>query len=150
MEVFFVFTLLLIALHLCGIAAIIKYLSGVRNLAGLMVGFVSAYVFSIALDSIWAHCIGTEPLVIVPIIAGVVYGVGFYFAARKLVTRAIAARFAYFSIGLLALFAGFVGHRHTLPWPPQCWSCRSSCRLIITSTQPASRRPELESVDETT
>jgi hypothetical protein len=53
-------------------------------------------------------------LVIVPIVAGVVYGVGFYFAARKLVTRAIAARSAYFSVGLLALLAGFVGHRHNL------------------------------------
>jgi len=114
MEVFFAFTLLLIALHLGGISGIIKYLSGVRNGAGFLVGFVSAYVFSIALDSIWAHFIGGESLVIVPIVAGVVYGVGFYFAARKLVTRAIAARSAYFSVGLLALFAGFVGHRHNL------------------------------------
>ena len=114
MEVFFAFTLLLIALHLGGISGIIKYLPKARNGAGLLVGFVSAYVFSIALDSIWVHFIGGESLVIVPIVAGVAYGVGFYFAARKLVTKAIAARSAYFSIGLLALFAGFVGHRHNL------------------------------------
>jgi hypothetical protein len=112
MEVFLAFTLLLIALHLGGISVTIKYLSGVRNGAGLLVGFVSAYVFSIALDGIWAHFIGGESLIIVPIVAGVAYGVGFYFAARRLVTRPIAARSAYFAIGLLALFAGFVGHRH--------------------------------------
>ena len=93
-------------------------------------GFVSAYVFSIALGGIWVHFIGGESLVIVPIVAGV----GFYFAARKLVTRAIAARSAHFSVGLLALFAGSSDTGTTLLSPPQCCSCPFSCRLKPRST----------------
>jgi len=114
MEIFFVFTLVLMALHLGGTSVIIRYLSRIRNGAGLLVALVSAYVFSIALDNIWAPVIGGESLSIVPIIAGIAYGFGFYFAARRLVTRANVARSAYMLVGTLALFAGFVGHRHNL------------------------------------
>jgi hypothetical protein len=107
MEVFVAFTLLLIGLHLGGTSAIIRYLSKIRNGAGLLVALVSAYVFSIALDNIWAPVIGGESLSIVPIVAGIAYGLGFYFAARRLATRANVARSAYVLVGTLALIAGF-------------------------------------------
>jgi hypothetical protein len=114
MEIFFVFTLLLLALHLGGASAIIKYLSKIRNAAGLLVALVSAYVFSIALDNIWAPVMSGEALTIIPIVAGIAYGLGFYLAARKLATKRIAARCPYMLVGTLALVAGFVGHKHNL------------------------------------
>ena len=114
MQIFFVFTLLLLALHLGGTSAMIKYLSRIRNAVGLLVALVSAYVFSIAFDNIGAPVISGEALSIAPIVAGIAYGLGFYLAARKLATKGIAARSAYVLVGTLALVAGFVGHKHNL------------------------------------
>ena len=114
MELFLVFTLLLAVLHLGGASAIIRHVPWIRNSAALLIAFLSAYVFSIALDNMWAPVIGGTSLSIIPIIAGTTYGWGFYSAARKLVTRPAVARSAYFVVGSLAVFAGFVGHRHNL------------------------------------
>jgi hypothetical protein len=114
MEIFLVFTLLLAVLHLGGASLIVKHVSGIRNGTALLTAFISAYVSSIALDNIWAPVIGGAALSIIPIIAGTIYGWGFYSAARKLVTRPVVARSAYFVIGILAVFAGFVGHKHNL------------------------------------
>ena len=112
METFLVLTILLLILHLGGTSAIIRFLSGIRNGAALLVALVSAYVFSIALDNIWGPIVGSASLSIIPIIAGTVYGFGFYLAARRLATRPLVARSAYIVIGILAVIAGFVGHRH--------------------------------------
>jgi hypothetical protein len=137
MEIFIVFTLLLLALHLGGTSAIIRYFSRIRNVAGVLIALVSAYVFSIALDNIWATVISGEALTIVPIVAGIAYGLGFYLAARKLATKAIAARCPYMLVGTLALVAGFVGHKHNL-------AVGASILLLSISlpfeTQPASTR----------
>jgi hypothetical protein len=114
MELFLVFTLLLAILHLGGVSVIVKRVSGIRNGAALLIAFISAYVFSIAFDNVWAPVINDAPLSTLPVVAGTVYGWGFYSAARKLVTKPLIARSAYFLIGSLAVFAGFVGHKHNL------------------------------------
>src|SRR5207248_11357921 len=94
--------------------ALIRHLSWIRHGAALLIAYISAYVFSIALDNMWAPLVGGTSLSVIPIIAGTTYGWGFYSAARKLVTRPAIARSAYFVLGSLAVFAGLVGHKHNL------------------------------------
>jgi len=112
MVTFIAFTFLLLMLYLGGAAAIIRYLSRVRNGAAFLVSLFSAYVFSIAFDNVWGPVVGDLPLSLVPIVAGIAYGLGFYSMARRLATRPIAAKAAFFLIGGLAVLAGFVGHKH--------------------------------------
>ena len=61
MELFLVFTLLLAVLYFGGASAIIRYVRWTRNGAALLIAFISAYVFSIALDNMWAPVIGGTP-----------------------------------------------------------------------------------------
>src|SRR6476646_5875828 len=112
MATFIAFTLLLLLLRFGGTASIIKYLPGARNGAAFLVALASAYAFSIAFGNIWGPVVGRFAPSFVPIIAGIVYGFGFYAGARNLATRPMFARSAYFAIGLLAVLAGLVGHKH--------------------------------------
>jgi hypothetical protein len=114
MEVFFILTILLLTLYLGGTAATIRYLSGMRNGLSVVVAFASAYVFSIAFDNIWVAVVGNKAVNVTPVIGGILYGVGFFFPARRLATNPILVRSAYVVIGALALCAGILGHRHNL------------------------------------
>ena len=99
-------------LYLGGAVAIIRYLPRVRNGAAFLVALLSAYIFSIAFDNVWGPVVGGLPLSLVPIVAGITYGLGFYSMARRLATRPIATKAAFFLVGGLGILAGFVGHKH--------------------------------------
>jgi hypothetical protein len=108
---FIVSSFLLLILYLGVTTAMISHLPTVRNGAAFLVASLSAYTFSIALDTVWASVFGPRPPSLVPIAAGALYGFGFYSAARKLATQPIAARAAYLVVATLCLFAGIVGHK---------------------------------------
>jgi hypothetical protein len=112
MVTFVAFTFLLLMLYLGGAAAIIRYLPRVRNRAAFLVAVFSAYVFSIAFDNVWGPVLGGLPPSLVPVVAGIAYGLGFYSVARRLATSPNPARAAFFVIGALGVLAGFVGHKH--------------------------------------
>jgi hypothetical protein len=114
MAAFIGFTFVLLLLHLGGAAGVIKFLPRARNGVAFLAALTSAYVFSIAFDNIWGPLLGAFALSLVPIIAGTLYGFGFYTAARNLVTRPIVARSAYFVIGVFGILAGIVGHKHNV------------------------------------
>jgi hypothetical protein len=108
------FTALLFSLRLGGTKSVTRRSSPVRSCTAFLIALVSAYVLSIAFDSVWGTIVGGFALSTIPILVGTIYGFGFYAEARKLATRPLVPRSAYFIIGILAAFAGVVGHKHNL------------------------------------
>jgi hypothetical protein len=67
---FIVFSFLLLIPYLGVTRAIISHLPTVRNGAAFLVAALSAYTFSIALDTVWASVFGLQPPNLVLIAAG--------------------------------------------------------------------------------
>jgi hypothetical protein len=106
------FTALLLSLRLGGTSTVSRRSSAVRNSTAFLIALVSAYVLSIAFDSVWGRIVGGFALTIIPILVGTFYGFGLYIEAGKLATRPVVGRLAYIIIGALATSAGLIGQKH--------------------------------------